>query len=314
MHDVVIGDLKELKSVKITTLADNCVYESGFVSQWGLSFLIEAEDHRGRIRKIIFDTGAIKESLLYNIRRLKIDLSNLEYIVLSHGHSDHTAATVELLKMAKSEVRVITHPHVFLPKFAIGKDGKRVEGGPPKGQRLGAIRKAGGRLIQTTKPFELFPGAYATGEIPRVTDFERISPPVSDATAKRLTVVEGKTVPDLLLDDQGLLMNVKRLGLVVITGCSHAGVVNTLLHAQRVSRSKNIYGAIGGFHLVQRDDSYIQKTVRQLRNLRLQLISPSHCTGFKASCALYHAFPEAFVLNFSGRTMEVGRKPRPQTV
>jgi len=314
IYDMVIDDLQELKSLKITTLADNSAYASGFVGQWGLSFLVEAEDSRSRIHKIVFDTGAIKESLLYNIKKLKIDLSNLEYIVLSHGHSDHTAATVELLKMAKREVRVVVHPHVFLPKFTVGKHGKRVEGGPPKGQRLGDIQNAGGQLVQSMKPFELFPGAYTTGEIPRVTDFESISPPVSDATAKRFTVVEGKTVPDLLLDDQGLLMSVKRLGPVVITGCSHAGVVNTLLHAQNILRSKNIYGAVGGFHLVQRDGSYIQKTVRQLRKFGLQLVSPCHCTGFKASCVLYQVFPEAFVLNFNGRTMKVGRKPKPQIV
>jgi len=309
---MVIGDLEKLKSVKITTLADNSVHKSGFIGQWGLSFLVEAEDRRSRTHKIIFDTGAVKESLLYNIRRLRLNLSNLEYIVLSHGHSDHTAATVELLKMAKREVRVVTHPHVFLPKFTVGKDGKRVMGGPPKGQRLGDIQKAGGRSVTSKKPFELFPGAYTTGEIPRVTDFEMISPPISDVTARRFTVIEGKTVPDLLLDEQALLMNVKRLGPLVITGCSHAGVINTLLQAQRVCGSKKIYGAIGGYHLVQRNDSYINRTIKELRNFGLKLISPCHCTGFKATCNLYQAFPRAFLLNFSGRTMKVGRKPRPR--
>jgi 7,8-dihydropterin-6-yl-methyl-4-(beta-D-ribofuranosyl)aminobenzene 5'-phosphate synthase len=314
MCDMVIGELEELKSLKITTLADNSVHKSGFIGQWGLSFLVEAEDQRSRIHKIVFDTGAVKESLLYNIRRLKLNLSNLEYIVLSHGHSDHTAATVELLKMAKREVKVLTHPHVFLPKFRVGKDGKRVEGGPPKGQRLRDIREAGGRLVQTMRTFELFPGAYTTGEIPRVTDFESISPPASDATAKRFTVIEGKTVPDLLLDDQALLMNMKRLGPIVITGCSHAGVVNTLLQARKVCGSKKIYGAVGGYHLVQRDDSYINRTIEKLRNFGLRLISPCHCTGFKATCNLYRAFPEAFALNFSGRTIEAGRQPKPQIV
>ena len=228
-------------------MADNSVFKSGFLGQWGLSFFVEVRDRRNKMHCIIFDTGAVKESLFYNIRKLGLDLSKLEYVVLSHRHKDHTAATVELLRMAKREVTVVTHPHLFMPKFTVGKDGKRVEGGPPKGEKLVDIEKAGGRLVTTEEPLNLIPGLCTTGEIPRVTDFEMVSPPARDATAKRFTVVEGKAVPDTLLDYQALIANVRGLGPMVITGCSHAGVVNTVLQAQNLSGSKRSMASSAAF-------------------------------------------------------------------
>lgn len=304
--------MAELKSVKVTTLADNFVQESGFLGQWGLSFLLDIEDARGTMHKIIFDTGAVKEGLLYNIEKLKVNLSNLEYIVLSHGHADHTATTVELLKKAKTDVKVVAHPHLYLPKFYLTKDGKRRAGGLPKGEKLEDIKKAGGQLIVTAKSFELLPGACTTGEIPRVTRFETVSPPPSGG--KRLTVVDGRAVPDLILDDQAIVMNLKKLGPIVITGCAHSGIVNTLQQARKISNSRKIYAVIGGFHLVQRRNEYINRTVKELKDFRLQLVSPCHCTGFKATSIIYRAFSKAFVLNFSGRVIRTGRETEPRIV
>ncbi len=304
--------MDELRSVKVTTLADNFVQESGFLGQWGLSFLLDIEDARGRMHKVIFDTGAVKEGLLYNIGKLKVNLSDLEYIVLSHGHADHTAATVELLKKAKKDVKVVAHPHLYLPKFYFTKDGKRRESGLPKGERLEDMKRAGAQLIVTRKSFELIPGACTTGEIPRVTHFETISPPLRGG--KRLTMIEGKAVPDLILDDQALVMNLKKLGPIVITGCAHSGIINTLRQAQKVSKFRKIYGVIGGFHLIQRRNPYINLTVRELKNFGLHLISPCHCTGFKATSILHQAFSKAFVLNFSGRIIRTGKETKPRVI
>ena len=138
--------MEELKRVKITTLADNSVQPSNLLGQWGLSLLLEVEDQRSKIHKIIFDTAAVKEGLLYNINKLGVDLSDLEYLVLSHGHHDHTASIVELLRMAKGKVKVVAHPHAFLPKFVTKKDGKQIENGVPKGERIENILETGGRL------------------------------------------------------------------------------------------------------------------------------------------------------------------------
>ena len=130
---------------------------SNLLGQWGLSLLLEVEGQKSEIHKIILDTAAVKEGLLHNINKLRADLSDLEYIVLSHGHSDHTATIVELLRMAKGAVKVIAHPHAFLRKFVTKKDGKRIQNGIPKGERMENILEAGGRLITSEKPFELLP-------------------------------------------------------------------------------------------------------------------------------------------------------------
>ncbi len=304
--------MNEVRSAKVTTLVDNLVEKPGLLGQWGLSFLLEIEDKNARWHKVVFDTGAVKDALLYNIKKLRVNLSDLEYLVLSHGHSDHTAATVELLKMAKREVKVVSHPHVYLPRFYFTKKKKRKESGLPKGEGLEDIKKARGCFITAKKPVELFPGVYTTGEIPRATDFETIPPPLTGG--QRLIEIGGKATPDLILDDQALLINVEKRGPVVITGCAHSGIVNTLLHVQNAFGFKVVYGVIGGLHLIQRGDSYIGRTVEKLRSFGLELVAPCHCTGFKAACALRQALPEAFVLNFSGRSISPGKETKTRTL
>ena len=137
--------MSHIRSVKITTLADNVVGMGGFLGQWGLSFLIEVEVGRNTVHQIIFDTGAVKEALFHNVKQLKLDLSRVESIVLSHGHADHTSSTVEIMKRASGNVRVIVHPNIFLPKFIISKNGQRKEGGLPKGERIEDIKKYGAK-------------------------------------------------------------------------------------------------------------------------------------------------------------------------
>ena len=114
---------------------------------------------------------------------------------------------------------------------------------------------------------------------------------------------------DQILDDQALWMNVEGLGPLIITGCAHAGLVNTILQVKRVGRFEKICGAVGGTHLVGRPEEYFQQTVDELKRCRLKLISPCHCTGFKATASLWQIFPDAFVLNFSGRAIEAGKEP-----
>ncbi|MFQ6054116.1 MAG: hypothetical protein ACE5OO_07825, partial [Candidatus Bathyarchaeia archaeon] len=113
---------------------------------------------------------------------------------------------------------------------------------------------------------------------------------------------------------QGLWMEVEGVGPIVITGCAHAGPVNTLLQAQRLSGARRIGGLIGGTHLVGRSDAYLEQTVRALRGFGLRLLSPCHCTGFKATAVLWRAFPDAFVLNFCGRVIEAGKEPEKRVV
>jgi 7,8-dihydropterin-6-yl-methyl-4-(beta-D-ribofuranosyl)aminobenzene 5'-phosphate synthase len=297
-----------IRDVKITTLAENIVGNMigpGFLGQWGLSFLLDFVDAKGKSRRVIFDTGMNKQALLYNIKKLKVNMSDVNCVVLSHGHFDHTAAIVEVVKAAGG-VKVYAHPHAFLPRFYTDKRGKRQQIGVPKGEHLKEIERAGGEVLLSAEPKEVMPGLWSTGQIKRVS-FENV---MTLSEGEKLTIVaDGKEIEDEILDDQALWMDVEGIGPLIITGCAHAGPVNTLLQVQRIGNFKQIYGLVGGTHLVGRSEEYFQQTVKELKQFRLTLISPCHCTGFKATAKLWQAFPEAFLLNFCGRIIEVGKEP-----
>jgi len=294
-----------VRDLRITTLAENLVMTK-CLGQWGLSFYLELVDARGDHRKIIFDTGMHKESLLYNIEQLKANLSDVDCVVISHGHGDHTAATVEVAE-ATGGVKVYAHPHTFLPRFHMDKTGKRRKHGVPKDEGLEEIEKAGGEVFLNTEPTEIMPGVWTTGQIRRETQFERALP-LSEGE-RLIIVVDGEEIDDHILDDQALWMDVDGVGPFVITGCAHAGPVNTLLQVQRLGQFKKIHGLVGGTHLVGRSEEYLQQTIKELKQFGLSLISPCHCTGFKATAKLLQAFPNAFVLNFSGRVIEAKKEP-----
>lgn len=301
--------MSSIKSLKITTLAENMA--SACLGQWGLSLLLELVDAKGDRRKVIFDSGMNKQALLYNVKKLKVDLSDVDCIVLSHGHLDHTATTVEFVKAAGG-VKVYAHPHTFCPRFYQDKTGRRRQLGVPKGERQDDIERAGGKILLSTEPKEVVPGVWTTGQIKRETSFERALP-LSEGE-KLIIAVNDEEVTDQILDDQSLWMKVDGTGPFAITGCAHAGPVNTLLHVQRIGHFKNIHGLVGGTHLVGRSEEYLTRTIRELKKFGLRLISPCHCTGFKAQVKLWQAFPEVFAMNFSGRVIEAGKEPEERIV
>jgi 7,8-dihydropterin-6-yl-methyl-4-(beta-D-ribofuranosyl)aminobenzene 5'-phosphate synthase len=296
------------RSLKITTITENSATGS-CLGQWGLSFLLELIDAKSDKRKVVFDSGIDKRALLQNIKRLKIDLSDLDCVVLSHGHLDHTAATVEVVKAAGG-VRVYAHPYTFLQRFHLDRTGKRRNGGVPQREGLADIERVGGTVSLNLRPTEIVPGLWTTGEIERATSFERPLP--LSENEKLIIVVGGKETDDQILDDLALWTQVKGAGPYVITGCAHAGIVNTLTHVQKLGCFPEIYGVVGGTHLVGRSEEYLQQTTTSLKQFGLELISACHCTGFKAMTRLWNAFPREFVLNFSGRVIENGKEPTPR--
>lgn len=292
--------MQTVKSVKITTLADNVVYVSRLLGQFGFSALLEIKDNKRKKHLIVFDTGSNKSALLHNVKALKLDLAPVESIVLSHGHYDHTSATVEIAKKAAGKVKVYVHPNAFLPKYRIRKR-KEKHHGIPKGEGRTEIEKTGAQIIDTVEPTEIIPGVMTSGEIPRVTSFEKL-------TWKNMTIIDGNQVRDKLLDDQALFINIAQKGILVICGCAHAGLINTLEHASNVTKTKRLYGFIGGTHLINPKETRLNETIAHLKRLNLQLISPSHCTGHKSIAAFNQAFPDSFVLNYSGRVIDTAKK------
>jgi 7,8-dihydropterin-6-yl-methyl-4-(beta-D-ribofuranosyl)aminobenzene 5'-phosphate synthase len=300
-----------VKSLKITTLADNLVLRAGLHGQWGLSYFLEMVDGRGDDRKVVFDTGNDREPLLHNMKELKIDLGDLDAVVLSHGHSDHTVATVEVVEAAGG-CPVYAHPQCFLPRYYEDRHGKRTRGGVPKGQGVEDIEAVGGEMVISDEAMEVVPGLWTTGQVPRVTGFEEVSPPTDGG--RRIIVVDGEEMDDQILCDQALWTDVEGVGPWVITGCAHSGPVNTALHVKKLGGFTDLHGLIGGTHLVGRDDDYIHKTIEELRKFGLSFLSPCHCTGFKAMAMLYNAFPDKFVVNYCGRVFEARKEPRRRVV
>jgi 7,8-dihydropterin-6-yl-methyl-4-(beta-D-ribofuranosyl)aminobenzene 5'-phosphate synthase len=265
--------------------------------------ILEGED-----RRVLFDTGMVPDALLFNARVLKVNLAEVDCIVLSHGHYDHTGAMVESVRTAGG-VKVFAHPHVFLPRAFIDARGKRRETGVPKKQDRERVERAGGRIVLSREPVEVVPGIWTTGEIPR-NSFEN---PLPLSRGERLVInVNGVDEQDKIMDDQGLFAVVEGVGCFVIVGCCHAGLINTLNHVKRLVGVDTIYGFVGGTHLVDRNDEYVVKTISGLTGMKL--ISPCHCTGFKAEATLWKTFPEQFILNYSGRVINAGKQPKPRVI
>jgi 7,8-dihydropterin-6-yl-methyl-4-(beta-D-ribofuranosyl)aminobenzene 5'-phosphate synthase len=285
----------EVSGLKITTILDNITQSAGPVAHWGFSTLLDYEVSGDR-RRVLLDTGSDRECVLRNLKELKIDLRGIDAIVLSHGHWDHTSATVDVVKAAGG-VKVYAHPSAFQPVYRITDTGERRMISIPKGQGVAEIEAAGGEVVLSKAQIEVAPGVWATGEVPRVS-FET----VMELIKERL-VREGSDEPDTIPDDQSLFLRERGVGLIVVTGCAHSGPLNILAHVEALT-GERVKALIGGTHLTGRKLEYTRATIEGLRRHSLSIFSPCHCTGFKAMAELYHAFPESFTLNYSGNTIE----------
>jgi 7,8-dihydropterin-6-yl-methyl-4-(beta-D-ribofuranosyl)aminobenzene 5'-phosphate synthase len=279
----------ELTKLKITVLAEDSVpYESPYLGQHGVSFLLTAD--RGGIQKnILIDVAQNPAALLENMHMMDISPSSIDAVVLTHCHYDHTQGLAKILrKIGKKDVPVIAHPDIFRLNFI--KDPYLRHVGVMDGDRQVNIEDAGGTLYLTKDPFEIMPGLFTTGEVERKTDFE-------DVGINLLTIENGHVKPDPMRDDISLIANVKEKGLVIITGCSHAGIVNIAKQAIRLAGTDKIHGVIGGFHLIEAvgaAEKRITKTVQALKELDPDWIHAGHCTGFLAQVGLYNTFKERF--------------------
>jgi 7,8-dihydropterin-6-yl-methyl-4-(beta-D-ribofuranosyl)aminobenzene 5'-phosphate synthase len=291
-------ELGVLDNLIITVLAeDSVLYESPYLGQHGVSFLLEGMSVRN-IKRILVDVGQNFEALLHNMRTMGISPSGIDTIVLTHCHYDHTQGVARLLReTGRKDIRVIVHPSIFRLHFVTEPYTRHV--GIMPGDSKAEIEKAGGKLSLTKDPAMIMPGITTTGEVRRLTDFEKV-------TAALKTIENGMVVDDLMLDDISVVANLKDKGLVIITGCSHAGIINIANQAMEVTGCNKLEGIIGGLHLVEAPDTVIKRTVDELSKLNMAWISAGHCTGFKAQAELHRAFAERFLPLHTGMRFELG--------
>jgi 7,8-dihydropterin-6-yl-methyl-4-(beta-D-ribofuranosyl)aminobenzene 5'-phosphate synthase len=269
--------------IKITTLAENTA-EMGYLAEWGLSMFIEADGVN-----VLFDTG-MGIAAVHNAQLFGIDLGKTDRIVLSHGHRDHTGGLREVLMLMKKEVEVIAHPDIWALKYTRWRKKSEHYSGLPFRREL--LENLGARFNMTSQPVHITDHFMTTGEINMVTGYEEIDSGLYDKET-------GEMLPDELKDDLGLIIDTE-YGLVVLLGCAHRGVINTLKHAQKITGKKLIYAAIGGTHLLNADRERWAKTAADLKEMGVQYLGVSHCTGFEASAYLAGEVGERFFMNNSG--------------
>ena len=249
------------------------------------------------VHHMLFDFGFSEDGAALNAKALNVDLSQVEVLVLSHGHQDHLGGLETLVAaVGKKSLDLVVHPGVFVkPRYRkITEDFRIVV---PSLSREKAD-ETGLNIVQTREPYLLLDGdGIFLGEIPRTTDFEKGVPDM-------FYEVEGEETQDPFNDDSAIVFNIKDKGLVVISGCAHAGIVNTIKYAQHITGVRDVWAVMGGFHLSGADfDGVISPTTAGLKEINPHYIIPAHCTGRDAVMHIEREMPDAFLLNMAGTKM-----------
>ena len=275
--------------IRITTLCENTASIGDLLAEWGLSFLVETEKE-----KILIDTGR-SISVIHNANALDVDLSQIDKIVLSHSHFDHTGGLCHILGKMGKGVEIIAHPDIWAANYWCPQGAKRIYSGVPfQRQELEGL---GAKFTMTAKPVKVAENIVTTGEIPMVTDYEEIDPAL-------FTKDDTGWQPDKLLDDLALIIDTE-LGLVVVLGCAHRGVINTLYHAQQLTGIKEIHTILGGSHLFSASEKQVWQTIAALKELGVQRLGLCHCTGLAAAVLIAQEFGDKFFFNNTGTVLEL---------
>jgi len=258
----------QIRALKITVLSTMLVGDASGLGEWGFSALVEADGHR-----ILLDTGSHPETVLKNARDLNIDLSDVKEVILTHYHWDHVRGLMTLRReMMKKNPAALSVAYVAQGIFYSRPS--------PKGEQndMIVIRKdyeaSGGKIIEYSKGVEIFPGAWLTGPVPRKY------PERNWSNSGKVQTPNG-LVEDNIPDDQSLVLNTPQ-GLVVLTGCGHAGIVNILTYAAEQFPNEPVYAVLGGLHLFPASDEQLNWTGDKLKEFRVANIMGAHCTGIEA--------------------------------
>jgi len=295
--DMLIPDTETVKRPGLAYHFDS--RNKKILAENGLALLVDVYFGDGRYR-ILLDTGLTDVVILHNMSALDICPNEIDHAVISHGHPDHYGGLEGLLKARDFPLAVTLHPDAFLIRHVNAGSGMVI---PYYNQSLRRedLEAAGARLVLARDPVPVCPTATTTGEIPLTISFEPPGPP--EGTPSSLWCLrDGRFEEDKTLDDLALVVNLKEKGLVVVTGCAHAGVINTIRQAQEVTGVDKLHAIFGGFHLgfpgIPPEKGV--STVDELKSLNPKVVSPMHCSGFSTLAAVQREMPEAFFLNTAG--------------
>jgi 7,8-dihydropterin-6-yl-methyl-4-(beta-D-ribofuranosyl)aminobenzene 5'-phosphate synthase len=273
-------------AMKITTLSENTASAPDLLAEWGLSILIEIDS-----LTILLDAG-LSSSAAYNAGILGVDLKKVDRIVLSHGHYDHTGGLQNVLRLMRKKIEIIAHPDIWGEKYSRQRNENTYHYIGIPFQRP-VLESLGASFTLSRSPVRITDDVLTTGEVPEITEYEQIEP-------NRFFIKEdGEFKPDTLSDDLALIINTKP-GLVVILGCGHRGLVNTLRHAQKLTRRQEIRMVIGGCHLIGTSTERVRLTLATLHEMDVQKIGVSHCTGLPAAAIMAHELGDRFFFNNTG--------------
>lgn len=267
------------------------------IAEHGFSIYIRIYDG-GKCHSILFDVGGSPNVIVTNAKRMGINLAQIECVVLSHGHYDHFGGLSTVVKaVSKDDLPIIVHEDMFKKRGTVRSNGTIRS--YPDFPREEEVKPA--KYVLTKQPRLIANDlALVTGEIPRKTSFERGYP-------QHRAFINGEWKPDpWIWDERALIINIKNKGLAVISGCAHAGIINTILYAKQLTNIKAVYAVLGGFHLSGKEfEKRINQTVRELERIKPEILAPSHCTGWRGSYAIYKAMPNSFVWNSVGNLYEL---------
>jgi 7,8-dihydropterin-6-yl-methyl-4-(beta-D-ribofuranosyl)aminobenzene 5'-phosphate synthase len=272
------------------------------VAEHGFSALVSVE--RGGDRStVLYDAGLTPHAVARNLDVLQVPVGELRAIVISHGHPDHHGGLEGLIRRrGRSRLRLVIHPDAWRERRIAFPSGGELRLPPPSRQDLEA---EGLEVVEERAHSQLLDGTVlVSGQVERVTEFET-GWPIHEARDR-----DGWQPDPMIWDDQALVVNVRDRGLVIISGCSHAGAINVLFHAQRLTGEARVAGFLGGLHLTGGlFESRIEPTIDALRAARVGRVLPAHCSGWKAVHAVARAMPEAFVQSAVGTTVTFDASP-----